>query len=57
MILLPELKNRWKNGKSKILKGGLSAGGTMKFMSANIKLKKLDETSKKELNIKTVVEC
>ncbi len=49
MILSPELTNHWKNGESKILNGGLSAGGTTRFMSVTIKLKTLDKTSKKRV--------
>jgi hypothetical protein len=48
VILSPELMSHWKNGKCKILKGGLSASETTRFMSINIQLKMLDKTSKKK---------
>ncbi len=54
VILSPELMSHWKNGKFKILKGGLLAGGTTRFMSVNIQLKTLDKTSKKKLSVKTI---
>lgn len=47
VILSPELANHCKNGKNKPLTGGSSAGGTTRFMSVTIKLKKLAKTRKK----------
>jgi hypothetical protein len=47
VILSPELANHCKNGKNKLLTGGSSAGGTTRFMSVTIKLKKLAKTRKK----------
>jgi hypothetical protein len=55
VILSPELRNHWKNGESKILKGGLLAGGAMGFMSVTINLKTLNKLVKKELYLKTIV--
>jgi hypothetical protein len=49
VILSPELAVYWERGKSNLTKGGLTAGGTTRFMSVNIKLKTLDNPSKKKL--------
>jgi hypothetical protein len=49
VILSPELANHWIKGKDKMVKGGLSSGGTTTFMCVNIKLKT------KKLNALTII--
>jgi hypothetical protein len=54
-ILSPVLANHWKKikNKNKLLLGGLSIGGTTRFMSITIKLEKLAKTSKNKVKCKS----
>jgi len=42
----------WERGKNNLTKGGLTTGGTTRFMSVNIKLKTLGNPSKKKVKCK-----